>query len=131
VVIAGSKVALQNVSTEQLWKLYTGSNSTYQVWTYSKGNELRDLFEKAVLGETPTFSDVLLVPNPAAMIQAIAADPLAIGYLPQSWLTGELHRITVEADLDTALTHPILALTHKEPADILQQYFVCLQNESP
>jgi hypothetical protein len=130
-IIAGTNVALQNVSAEQLRDLYAGPDSNYQVWTYAEGNELRSIFDHAVLGEGSISSFALLAPNPAAMIEAIATDPMAIGYLPGSWLTEEVQRISLEGDLKTAFAHPVLALTDAEPEGNLRSYLVCLQKAAP
>ena len=131
VIIAGTKVGLGNITTEQLRDLYTSTNSTYQVWTYGENNDLRNIFENAILGGTSISSDAMLAPNPAAMIEAITMEPMAIGYLPQSWLSGDHQTLSIERDLQTALTHPVLALTHTEPEGNLHTYLACLQNPVP
>jgi hypothetical protein len=131
VIIAGTKVGLGNVTTEQLRDLYTSTNSTYQVWTYGENNDLRNIFENSILGGTSTSSDAMLAPNPAAMIEAITMEPTAIGYLPRSWLSGDHQTLSIERDLQTALTHPVLALTHTEPEGNLHTYLACLQNPVP
>ena len=127
VMIGGANVTLQNLGADQLLELYGGSDSAYQVWTYGEDNELQDIFDTAVLGGASTSPDALLAPNPAAMIEAISADPMAIGYLPMSWLTGDVQRISIDGDLQAALTRPILILTHAEPDGHLHSYLVCLQ----
>ncbi len=131
VIISGTKVGLSSITIEQLRDLYTSTNSTYQVWTYGEQNQLRTIFENALLGEASTSSDALLAPNPAAMIKAIEMEPTAIGYLPQSWLTGDHQKLSLNRDMQTALTHPILALTHTEPEGNLRSYLACLQSTVP
>ena len=130
IIIAGSEVVLRNIDVEKLRTVYSESDSIYQVWTYSEGNELRTLFDNTVIEDVPLTSAALLAPNPAAMIAAIASDPMAIGYIPQSWHSGDVQKISVDRDLQAALDHPILGLTNTEPQGNLEQYLVCLQQSS-
>lgn len=132
ILIAGSNVVLRNVDGEQLQALYSEPDSIYQIWTYSEGNELRTLFESTAIEGTPLTSAARIAPNPAAMMEAIASDPMAIGYIPRSWYSEDVQNIAVVPDLQAALDHPILALSDTEPQGNLQQYLVCLQqSENP
>lgn len=129
-IIVGSNVALQDISTKQLQDLYADSNSAYQRWTYSQGHELRELFNQVVFGESSTSSDAKLAPDPAAMIEAIAADPMAVGYIPGSWLGKDIQTISIDSDLHTVFAQPLLALTLTEPTGNLRTYLVCLQSSN-
>ena len=120
-------VALRNLNTEQLRELYSEPSSIYQIWAYSEGNELRAIFDGAVLGNAALSSYVFLAPDPAAMLEAVAADPMAIGYLPKSWLTQNVQTISVASELQDAFEHPVLALTNAKPEGNLRNYLVCLQ----
>jgi hypothetical protein len=79
------------------------------------------------MGENATNANALLAPNPAAMFEAIAADPLAVGYIPASWLDKDIQIITIEVELQDAFTQPILALSVREPEGSLRTYLACLQ----
>jgi hypothetical protein len=127
VIIAGASVTLQDLNTDQLRNLYINPKTTYQIWTYPSGHELRNLFDKVVMGENATNANALLAPNPAAMFEAIAADPLAVGYIPASWLDKDIQIITIEVELQDAFTQPILALSVREPEGSLRTYLACLQ----
>jgi len=131
VIIAGPSVGLKDISTEQLKTFYTESDTLYQAWSYPEGNELRNIFDAVVLGDSPTSPFTLLAPNPEAMLEAITTNSLAIGYVPQSWLTAEVSKLSTEDDLHTALQLPILALTDAEPQEGIQPFLVCLQNTKP
>jgi hypothetical protein len=126
-IIAGAEVAQRNLSSDQLRALYTEPNPTYQMWTYTEGNELRTIFDATVLGGTPPSSYLLLALNPAAMLEAVTDDPMAVGYIPKSWLRGDVQTIAVERELQQALKQPILALTTTEPEGNLKNYLICLQ----
>ncbi len=131
VIIAGSGVALRNLNNYSLRGFYTESESGYQVWSYPDGNELRNIFDHTVLGEMALSPSARLAPNPSAMMEAVAADPLAIGYVPKSWITEDVQIISIERDLQTAFEHPILSLSNTEPTGSLRTYLVCLQNTAP
>jgi DNA-binding transcriptional LysR family regulator len=130
VIIAGSEVALRNLNAEQLGELYSEPSSVYQIWAYNEGNELRTIFDHAVLENSAISSYVLLAPDPAAMVEAVTADPMAIGYIPETWLTGDVQRISIEREIKNAFEQPILALTNAEPAGNLENSLVCLQQSS-
>lgn len=127
VIIAGSEVALRNLDAKQLRDIYLESGSVYQIWTYNNGNELRAIFDRAILGEVAVSAYAMLAPSPSAMLEVIAAEPMAIGYVPASWVTGDVQRISIERELQTAFEHPILALTNTEPEGNLERYLICLQ----
>lgn len=127
IVITGNDVAQRNLSAEQLTALYSQPSSIYQVWTYNKGNELRSVFDSAVLREAVQTSYLRLAPSPAAMLEAVTSDPMAIGYLPESWLTSDVRVVSLEPDLQRSLNQPILALAGAEPKGNLKNYLICLQ----
>jgi DNA-binding transcriptional LysR family regulator len=130
IVIAGSEVALRNLSTAQLQDLYSKPSSVYKILSYHEGNELRSIFDKIILGEAALSSYVLITPDPSAMLEAIKADPMAIGYIPKSWLTSEVQKISLERELQTFFRQPILAVTASEPEGSLKNYLVCLQQRN-
>ena len=127
VIIAGEQVMFQDLEQEKLKDLYTKLDVEYQMWTYGKENGLRLIFDQAIMGETLTSYNALLVPDPSAMIEVIREDPLAIGYLPRSWITDEIKTIPVEEHLEIQWNHPVLALTDIEPVGNLYNYLVCVQ----
>ena len=126
-IIAGANVTLPDLSTDQLRNLYINPNATHQVWTYPSGHELRNLFDKVVMGGSATNANALLAPNPAAMLEAIAADSLAVGYVPASWLEENIQTIAVKAELQDAFSQPLLALSLRQPIGNLRTYLACLQ----
>ena len=131
VVIAGRSIGLQNLSHSQLRALYTDPESIYQTWTFPEGNELRVIFDQTVFeGNSPALNSYL-APSPEAMLEAISANSLAIGYIPKSWLVGNEKTITLEDDLVSAFERPILGLTTSEPEGEIGVFLTCLQNTEP
>jgi ABC-type phosphate transport system substrate-binding protein len=131
VIIAGDEVPLESLNQEQLLRLFTNTNTPYQVWTYGEDSDLGRLFEQSVLQGVPVSRFALLAPNPGAMVEAISQDPRAVGYLPVSWLTEDLKTISIVDELKATLTHPILVLSAEEPTGNLYAFLVCLQAQEP
>lgn len=129
-IIAGSDVALRNINAEKLREIYSETASVYHIWTYDEGNELRAIFDNTVLFGVSLSSDATLAPSPTAMLEAVSADPMALGYLPQSWLTENVQKISIDRELQIAFEQPILALTDTEPEGNLKRYLNCLQQNS-
>jgi len=128
VIIAGTDVALRNLTREELAELYSQPAPMYQAWTYGEGNELRSIFDSMVLGKTTTSGYLQLAPDPTAMMEAVTTDPMAIGYIPRAWLrTGEVQLVTIEPELQRNFQQPILAFARIEPEGNLKSYLVCLQ----
>ncbi len=129
-VIAGSGVFIGFADANELRQLYHSPDAAFHVWTYSAENDMRKLFERAVMGGVTTSASALLAPDPAAMLQAIAEDPHAIGYLPRAWLSDQVKTIALDPPLQQALSFPILALTAKTPQGELAAWLACLQTET-
>jgi hypothetical protein len=121
---------MNDLTQDGLYEIYNGLNSSYQVWTYGEGNELRMIFDPIVLGGSRITPYAVLAPNPAAMIEAIQSDPSAIGYIPQSWLPVDMNIIQIERELQNGLSYPILALTQGEPDDQAALLIECLQQSA-
>jgi hypothetical protein len=122
-IIAGQAVNLTTISAAQLRAIYLQAEGGYQAWTYGEGNELRLIFDRAFLEQVAPSAEVWLAPNPEAMLEAMAANPRAIGYLPKAWLDGEIKTLPLTEPLQV----PILAITPAEPTGALRNYLVCLQ----
>lgn len=116
------------------WEDFGGTDSPTQVWTYSPGNALRTTFDAAILPGERTSSQAWLAPDPGAMLEAVSADPAAIGYLPASWLdtppselAANLQLLTLPEEISSSLHLPVLALTETEPEGALRTLLLCYQ----
>lgn len=106
------------------WDQIGGTSMEAQVWAALEGSEPRQLFDRYVLSNRNLSPDAKLAPSPEAMLQAVAADPAAIGYLPRAAATSEVRTI------DLGVSQPILALAAEEPKGTALTLLVCLQGES-
>ena len=80
----------------------------------------------------------MLAPDPQAMLEAIAGNINAIGYIPGSFLTSgdptltsNINIIQVDKPLEDALHQPVIAVTRSEPQGLMRSLLVCLQNRIP
>ena len=138
VVILNLVNSNSNLSTNELRALYSGKVqnweefSIYQhavsVWSYPEGNELRGIFDENILGDQRLTPLAFLAPNPQAMLEAVASDPGAIGFLPRSWLNQDVFSTQIDMDLQKMLNKPVLALTKTKPQSGSLILLDCLQN---
>jgi hypothetical protein len=131
VVIVHNSNPLANLASQDLQAIYAGETTTWrfgdteteiQVWTYTSKKGPRRSFERVVLGTAALTSRAFLAPNPQAMLEAVAGNENAIGYLPASWLlpgapaqAQNVHTVQLDETLTSQLHLPILALTPETP----------------
>ncbi len=130
---------LNSISLAEIKAIYSGSQPVWpggdpaveiQPWVYLTGDDAQSIFEAAVLaGQPPSTRVVSLAPDPAAMREAVAASPAAVGFLPRRWVDSSVKVIPV-TDLDPArLRQPILALSRSEPQGLDKSWLLCLQEK--
>jgi hypothetical protein len=111
------------VDKEWIQGVFTVSSPEYQVFTYGDDNDIRRLFEEAVLDGAETTPEALVVPDPKAMLEVIGENPLGVGYVPKAWMEEEVNL----KELADPLAIPILAITSSAPEGALKNYLACLQ----
>jgi hypothetical protein len=130
-VIINSQNPIRALSVEQVRGLFTGrimnwqevkgSNATVQVWIFSSGEDIQQIFEQTSLGGTPATSTARLAAGPEEMVQAIASEVNAVGILTRRWKTDDVPSVYTIARV------PVLALTPGEPQGVVQEILACLQ----
>jgi hypothetical protein len=103
------------------WQELGGSNAPVQVWVFSSGEDVQQIFEQTALGGSPLTSMARLAAGPDEMGQAIAGDVNAVGLLTRRWKTGGVSAVY------TVATVPVLALTPAKPPGAVQEILACLQ----
>ncbi len=100
-----------------------------RLWSYTAANPLGELFS-SVLFEAggAAAQDFALAPGPAAMIEAVAADPNAIGYVPGGWLNASVREVTLDEQLADRWQIPILAGVTDQPEASVAALLSCLQS---
>lgn len=115
------------------WDKVGGMQAPIQVWSYPYGDDVRSIFDSAILLNKELVIQAQLAPDPQAMLEAITSSPQAIGYMPQSWLVGQsnigvIKTLGIDKNLADALRQPILAMTLTQPKDPLLGLLACLQS---
>jgi ABC-type phosphate transport system substrate-binding protein len=96
-----------------------------QVWSFTLGDDLLTAFIAGSLGGGAIAGRINFAPNPTAMLQAIATDPTAVGYLPRTLVTAQLRVLDFPNDPPRQL--PLLALAPTEPQGAARSLLACLQ----
>jgi hypothetical protein len=106
----------------QTWKSINNTNNPVHVWVFAAGEDVQQVFEQAVLGDSPVTSLARLANSPEEMLQAVSNDAGAVGLITRSWET----KTTSDA-FTVARSLPILAIPQSEPTGALAQILACLQ----
>jgi hypothetical protein len=119
--------------TIRLWSQVSSANTTdvgrIRLWGYPAGNDVMDVFDAFTGGPIQGDAIVYLAPDPQAMIEAIAEDPSAIGFIPHRWLDSRVRAVSI-SDLDgEILRQPILALSAAEPQGDRRAWLLCVQEQ--
>lgn len=110
---------------------YTHLDAEYITWMYPLGDEMRAIFDAVVLQGAEPSPHTQMAPNPAAMLEAIAATPGSVGYISEHWLQPGVQSADPGPNYADALRVPILALTAADPQGATRQFLACLQNTLP
>lgn len=137
VVVVHPQNPLQQISLADLQAVYSGSlinwpeaelAGTIQPWGYPRGEDIQAAFINAVQpGTLPRRNVTSMAPDPQAMLEAVAASPSSIGFVPRRWLTSQVKEINIQGLNQSSLRIPILALTKAEPAGQIKDWLICVQ----
>jgi hypothetical protein len=105
----------------QTWQEINGSSDPVQVWVFSAGEEVQQIFEQTALGNAPVTSTARLAPDPEEMATAVANDVNAVGILTGHWITGNV------SEVYSATTVPVLVILPVEPQGVMIDLLACLQ----
>ncbi|MCL4560620.1 MAG: hypothetical protein M1281_08400 [Chloroflexi bacterium] len=110
-------------------KAPTDQTGSVNLWSYLPGDDVRQAVENALGADVELSPRANLAPSPAAMLEAVAKDPNAFGYLPRSWLDNRVREITLLGEGLPDLQQPVLALTASPPQGPLRQLIGCLSKK--
>ena len=147
IVLINASNPLSNLTKEQLYALFSGQVRRWealssasiafmhevQAWSYPASDELRQAFEDVIFQAGPNQAQAMLAPDPQAMLEAVASDESAIGYVPGSWLkyastdlTENLKVVSIDSELEEAFHLPVLVGSASEPQGAARALLVCL-----
>jgi hypothetical protein len=98
------------------------------LWTYAPGDDVRDAFVNTFLSGAAISARAGIAPDPSDLLQAVADDPSAIGYLPGSVVTDRVRVVDVSGEGPGQA--PLLALAQSEPQGPARALLACLQKGS-
>lgn len=126
-----------SISAEQLRQVFTGQvrdwseisdHSQALVPVTLPSQDETTLVMGAVAGEVPSITDrTLIAADPAAMIELVAANPGAIGYLPSRWLNESVRELSLSGDPPVNTTRPLLVKFTSPPTPAQTGWLACLQ----
>lgn len=114
----------------QSWDQIDGPNGSIQVWVLPPFDEAGLIIDQNLLASKPVSDQAYLATSPQMMLQAIADDPGAIGYLPLAWIDTTVKQIPLPAEFRSRMAAPLLALSKSEPEGQMRDFLACLQNGS-
>lgn len=112
----------------QSWNQVGGPDRPIQVWVLPPADEARQIVTQNIISNLDVSDQALLATSPSLMLDAIANDPDAIGYLPQAWINTSVKKIPIPVELRSLLEKPLLALSSSEPDEQVRTLLACLQN---
>lgn len=138
-VVANPESPIDSLEKDTLHAIFTGEQTTrdetggtqpLHPWVYSPGEELSDLLEEKILEGKQPAAAANLAATPQEMLAAVAENPEAIGWLPESWLDESVRAVELAPALQAELSLPILAITPAEPQGVLREFLSCVQEGS-
>ena len=138
VVILNPDNPKQELSPTELVSLFSGRIESWteigihdqqvKVWILPEENLLTRTFASVVLDNQRITRLASLAPSSQAMLESVAGDPGAIGFLLQSWLSPDVKAVQIAPHLQNAFNKPLLALTPSEPQGGVKELVACLQD---
>jgi hypothetical protein len=120
-IVASLPSPLPALTLDSARTIFAGLNPSVQVWAYAPAEETQKVFEQAVMNGRNVTSFARLAASPLQMVEALTADPNAVGLLPRRWMTDGLR------ELFTAASVPVLALTPSKPEGLIHDLIACMQ----
>jgi hypothetical protein len=103
------------------WKEMGGNDLTVQVWTFSPGEDVQDVFNQTIMQGQPITSLALLAVSAQAMSDSVGATAGSIGFLPRRWKAGNTQEALIVA------TVPVLVIANNPPVGEVLDLLNCLQ----
>lgn len=136
VIIAHPENPRDSISLAELQSIYTGSlrewpevGAMVAPYAYPPRDDVQIVFASTILGDSTMLDRVIYTaPDPAAVIEAISADPNAVGFVPRRWMTDGVKELAVEGIEPERLIRPLVAFAESEPTGPARDWLLCLQD---
>ncbi|MGE5465072.1 MAG: hypothetical protein ACM3PS_17035 [Syntrophothermus sp.] len=121
-VVTQRQSPVQNLSTDEARAIFSGvSDPTLQVWVYSSGEDVQQVFDRLVMQGTGIMPSARLAVDPQQMSDTLVNEPNTVGILPRHWKVGDSREVL------SVGTVPVLAMTKSEPQGVAKGLIACLQ----
>ena len=140
IIITNPENPLRELSLSDLQSLYSGNiqnwntlepdqgfDEAVQIWLTPLGADDRQVFNNLMSADKTLSPQAYLAPDPQAMLEAVATNRGAIGYLPSQWHQDSVQKIQLNDAPLSILEQPILASTSIEPTGKVRIFLQCLQ----
>ena len=135
VVVAHLENPRDSITLADLQAIYTGeirewpeAGAMVAPYAYPAGDDVQFVFESVILdGASIPDRVTYTAPDPAAVIDAISVDPIAVGFVPRRWLSEGVKELAIEGIEPERLVRPLVAFAEKEPAGPARGWLLCLQ----
>ena len=121
-IVTNSESPVQKLTAEETRALFAGQGQAdVQIWVYSSGDDIQQVFAREVMQRTQVSSLARLAVSPQQMSDTLNAKKNAVGIIGRHWKTGTMREVFSLPNL------PVLALTPTEPQGMVKQILSCLQ----
>jgi hypothetical protein len=132
-IVVNPKNPVNSLTAEQVRGIFTGQvvswneilhsipSAPIQVWVFSSGEDVQQVFDQAILAGSPITTMARLATSPDEMAGAISVDVNSIGILPGDYGTG------IVSEVFSIGMVPVLVITGDEPNGEVQRLIACLQ----
>jgi hypothetical protein len=110
----------------QDWSEIGGDDIPIQLWTFSPGEDIQQVFDATIMMQQPISPRARLAVSAGSMIAGVGSNPGAIGFLPRS-LAGSGIQIALIEDMPTS-TSPVLVLVSPDADQTVMALVACLQS---
>ena len=98
-----------------------------QPYIYPAGDDVGRLVQDLFPAQVEKLAGAILAPDPAAVRQAVAADPGGIGFLPAPWLDSSVRSVKIVGIPAEKLQIPIIFSASAEPQAEKRSWLLCVQ----
>ena len=122
-IVTQRQSPVQHLTLDEARALFAGqSDASVQLWIYASGEDVQQVFDRAVMEGRAVAPAAQIAPNPQQMSDTLVNQPNTVGILPGHWKMGDSRFVYTIPNI------PVLAITHTKPEGEIRRLISCLQN---
>lgn len=144
-LIVNSANPIESIAAERIVDIYTASITTWALvetdgssftqpitpWIYPERDFLHQAFKRAARFPDGARVEATIAPDPGAMLEAVASESGAIGYVPTRWLSDPIEGVKPVTWDGDPVELPVLGLAESDPQGAVRSLLVCLDQLDP